>query len=142
MSAAGQRYWDEVAAGEELPGFSLPLTMTRMALQVSGTQDFYPVHHDAAVAREAGHQDIFINTSFIRACLCRVLTDWVGAEGCVRRLGFQMRAPNFAGEAITARGRVTEKRPDGRVELEVWIENVGKGITAPGSATVTLPVRR
>ncbi len=142
MSAPAQRCWDDVAAGEELPGFTLPLTMTRMALQVSGTQDFYPVHHDAAFARGAGHPDIFINTSFIRACLCRVLTDWIGAEGVVRRLGFQMRTPNFAGETITARGRVKGKGPDGRVEIEVWIENAGKGVTAPGSATVILPARR
>ncbi len=142
MSAVPQRCWEDVADGEELAGFSLELTRTRLALQVSGTQDFYPIHHDTAFARGAGHEDIFINTGFIRACLCRVLTDWIGAEGFVRRLAFQMRTPNFVGETITARGRVRQKGPEGRVELEVWIENAGKGVTAPGSATVTLPSRR
>ena len=142
MSVMPQRYREDVAEGEELPGFSLELTMTRMALQVSGTQDFYPIHHDPAFARGAGHPDIFLNTGFIRACLGRVLTDWIGPDGFVKRLGFQMRTPNLLGETITARGRVKQKGPDGTVEVEVWIESAEKGITVPGSATVILPARR
>ncbi|MEK7444565.1 MAG: hypothetical protein AABZ70_06895 [candidate division NC10 bacterium] len=142
MSVMPQRYREDVANGEELPGFSLELTMTRMVLQVSGTQDFYPIHHDPAFARGAGHPDIFLNTGFIRACLGRVLTDWIGPDGFVKRLGFQMRTPNLLGETITARGRVKQKGPDGTVEVEVWIESAEKGITVPGSATVILPARR
>jgi acyl dehydratase len=138
---APRRYWEDVQEGEELKGFSIELTMTRMVLQVSGTQDFYPIHHDPAFARAAGHQDIFINTAFIRGCLCRVLTDWIGREGFITALGFQMRRPNFVGDVISARGRVKKKGPEGRVELEVWIENARDGITVPGTATVVLPRR-
>jgi acyl dehydratase len=132
--------WEDVVEGEELKGFSLDLTATRMVAQVSGTQDFYPVHHDREFARQAGHRDIFLNTAFIRACLCRVATDWMGADGFLASLGFQMRRPNFAGEAITARGRVRKKGADGRVDLEIWIEIAGE-VTVPGTATVILPRR-
>ena len=132
--------WEDVVEGEALKGFSLDLTATRMAAQVSGTQDFYPVHHDRDFARQAGHRDIFVNTAFIRACLCRVVTDWMGADGFLASLGFQMRRPNFAGETITARGRVRKKSADGRVDLEVWIENAGE-VTVPGTAAVILPLR-
>ena len=125
--------------GEELEGFSLELTMTRMAAQVSGTQDFYPVHHDPEFARQAGHRDIFVNTAFIRGCLCRIVTDWMGADGFLRALGFQMRRPNFVGETIVVRGRVKKKSAAGRVDLELWIENAGE-VTVPGTATVMLPV--
>lgn len=131
--------WDDVQEGEELKGFSLELTATRMAAQVSGTQDFYPVHHDRDFARQAGHPDIFINTAFIRACLCRLVTDWMG-DGFLASLGFQMRRPNFAGESIAVRGRVKKKRPEGRVDLELWIENAGE-VTVPATATVVLPLR-
>ena len=141
MSAVAQRHWDDVREGEELEGFSLALTMTRMVLQVSGTQDFYPIHHDAAFARGAGHADIFINTAFIRGCLCRLLTDWIGRDGFVKALGFQMRKPNLLGETIAVRGRVKKKGPEGRVDLEVWIENARDGATVPGSAVGILPVR-
>jgi acyl dehydratase len=130
--------WEHVREGDELKGFSLELTMTRMVAQVSGTQDFYPVHHDREFAREAGHPDIFVNTAFIRGCLCRVVTDWMGAGGFLSALGFQMRRPNFVGETITVGGRVRKKAAGGRVDLELWIENAGQ-VTVPGTATVILP---
>jgi acyl dehydratase len=141
MSLPGERYWEDVAPGEELKGFALELTMTRMVLQVSGTQDFYPIHHDRAFAREAGHADIFINTAFIRGCLCRLLTDWIGPGGVVTRLAFQMRKPTCLGDTITVRGRVTGKGAGGRVDLDVWIESAREGVTVPGTAGVILPAR-
>jgi acyl dehydratase len=58
--------WEAVREGEEIEGFSLELTETRMVAQFSGTQDFYPIHHDRDFARQAGHKDIFVNTAFIR----------------------------------------------------------------------------
>ena len=143
MSGATRRTspaWDDVKEGQELDGFSLELTPTRMTAQVSGTQDFYPIHHDREFARQAGHKDVFVNTAFIRGCLCRVVTDWMGEDGFVKSLGFQMRRPNFVGETIAARGRVKKKGPDGRVDLELWLENAGE-VTVPGTATVILPVR-
>ena len=134
--SAGAR-WDSVREGEELEGFSLELSATRMAAQVSGTQDFYPNHHDRDFARQAGHRDIFVNTAFIRGCLCRVVTDWMEADGFLAALGFQMRRPNFVGEVITVGGRVKRKGPGGRVDLELWIENAGE-VTVPGTAAVIL----
>jgi len=142
MSAALERFWEDVQLGEELKGFSLELTMTRMVLQISGTQDFYPIHHDPAFARAAGHADILINTAFIRGCLCRLLTDWMGRAGFLKALGFQMRRPNLVGETIAVRGRVAKKQSGGRVELDVWIESArDTAITVPGRATVILPSR-
>jgi acyl dehydratase len=135
---AGPR-WSQVREGEELKGFTLGLTMTRMVAQVSGTQDFYPVHHDPEFARQAGHRDIFANTAFLRGCLCRIVTDWMGPDGFLRALSFQMRRPSFLGDTIAVRGRVrTTVAPD-RVELELWIETAGE-VTVPATATVILPV--
>jgi acyl dehydratase len=131
--------WSEVREGEEVKGFSLELTMTRMVAQVSGTQDFYPVHHDPEFARQAGHRDIFNNTAFLRGCLCRAVTDWMGATGFLSALAFQMRRPNFVGDSIAVRGRVRKKVAPDRVELELWIENAGE-VTVPATATVILPV--
>jgi acyl dehydratase len=141
MMAPAPRFWNDVQEGEELKGFSLELTATRMVLQVSGTQDVYPIHHDPAFARAAGHADIFINTAFIRGCLCRLLTDWMGPDGFLKSLGFQMRKPNLAGETIGVRGRVKRKRPDGLVDLDAWIETAAEGVTVVSTATVVLPAR-
>ena len=51
-----QRYWDDVAEGDELTGFDLYLSETKVAEQVSGSQDFYAVHHDRPFARAGGHE--------------------------------------------------------------------------------------
>jgi acyl dehydratase len=140
-----QRFWEDVREGETLAGFSLALTPTRMALQVSGSQDFYPIHHDPDFARAAGHPDIFINTGFIRGLFGRLLTDWSGDGGFVKRLAFQMRRPHFAGDTISVKARVTRAWREGArgaVDLEVWIENPRDGVATPGSATVYLPGRQ
>ncbi len=138
------RYWEDASEGEEVQGFSLPLTMTRMVLQVSGTQDFYPLHHDREFARAGGHGDIFINTGFIRGLLCRLVGEWAGDAGFIRKLSFEMRRPHLLGDTIAVRGRVTRRWRDGErgaVDLDVWIENPRDGVATPGRATVWLPSR-
>ena len=138
MTRMTARAWEDVREGDDLEGFSLELTATRMVLQVSGTQDVYPVHHDPAFARAAGHADIFLNTAFIRGCLCRLLTDWIGPDGFVKSLSFQMRKPNLMGETIGVRGRVKKKGSEGRVDVEAWIETA-LGVTVAATASVILP---
>ncbi len=138
-----QRYWEDVAEGDELPGYELELTWTRMVEQVSGSQDFYPVHHDPDFAAEAGHPAIFYNTGFTRAALCRLLTDWIGPRGWLRRLRFEMRRMHRGGDTIRVRGRVAAKRRGegerGEVDIELWIENDREGVGTPATATVELP---
>ena len=72
MATREQVYWEDLKEGDEIPGFVLPITETQIALQVSGSQDFYQVHHDREFARSGGHPDIFVNTGFMRACFSRI----------------------------------------------------------------------
>ena len=134
--------WEHVSVGEELPGFSLDITPRRLFLQVSGSQDWYPLHFDPAFARKAGHADLFVNTGFLQAALVRVITDWIGDDGFLRKLRFEMRRQQRPGDTMVCRGRVVAKyehEREGLVDLEVWAENEREGITTPGSATVILP---
>jgi acyl dehydratase len=127
---------------ERLPGFSMPLTPTRMVLQVSGSQDLYPVHHDREFARAGGHADTFVNTGFLRALLCRLVTGWMAETDVLKRLAFTMRRPHVAGDTITVGGRVTGRRAEAghdAFDLEVWVENPRDGIATPGTATVHRP---
>lgn len=140
-----QRYWEDVAEGDEIEGFALDITPRRTFLQVSGSQDWYPVHFDAAFARKAGHADTFMNTGFLQAALVRVITDWMGDEGFLKRLRFEMRRQQRPGDTMVCKGRVTRKyEAEGAccVEFAVWLENEREGVTTPGSATVILPRRQ
>jgi acyl dehydratase len=139
-----QLHWEDVEVGEGLAGFELEITPRRTFLQVSGSQDWYPVHFDPAFARKAGHEDVFMNTGFTQAALVRVLTDWMGDAGFLRKLRFEMRRQQRPGDTMVCKGRVTsvyERDGEGLVELEVWAENERDGVTTPGKALVVLPRR-
>jgi acyl dehydratase len=140
-----QRYFEDVSEAEELGGFTLDLDWTKMVQQVSGSQDFYPVHHDPGFAREAGHSDIFYNTGFTQAALTRLLTDWVGVEGWVKSMSFQMRKMNMPDDQVRVKGVVTALAEGdgamGEVSIDLWLENERVGITTPAEAVVLLPHR-
>lgn len=136
--------WEDVEVGTEVEGFELEITPRRVFLQISGSQDWYPLHHDPAFARKAGHEEIFMNTGFMQAALVRVITDWMGDAGFLRKLSFEMRRQQRPGDTMVCKGRVTGRcRDDGQgvVELEVWAENEREGVTTPGKAWVVLPLR-
>jgi acyl dehydratase len=138
----GGPFWEDVSVGDDLPAVELPITAKRLHLQTSGSQDWYPVHFDPAFARKSGHEDVFMNTGFIQAALVRVITDWMGDGGFLRRLKFEMRRQHRPGDTVVCRARVIAKEDregEGRIELEVWAENQREGIATPGEATVVLP---
>lgn len=128
--------WSE----DVIDGPTLALDWTALALQVSGSQDVYPVHHDPDFAKESGHDRPFFNTDWTSALLTRTVTDWAGTGGWMRHLDFQMRKMNALGDVVRGRARVRETNPaaDGGtiVELDVWLENDSAGVTTIGSATV------
>ena len=139
-----QPYWEDIEVGQVLPRFSLDITQKRLFLQISGSQDWYPLHFDPAFARKAGHQELFMNTGFIQAALVRVVTDWMGDQGFLRKLRFEMRRQQRPGDTMVCRGTVTakyERDAEGWLELDVWAENEREGITTPGNAIVILPRR-
>jgi len=144
VQGRSQLFWEDVVVGDELPGFSLDITARRGFLQVSGSQDWYPVHFDPAFARKGGHPDVFVNTGFLQAALVRVITNWMGDDGFLKKLRFEMRRQQRAGDTMVCKGKVVstaERDGEGWVELEVWAENEREGVTTPGTATVILPRR-
>ena len=139
-----QQYWEDIAEGDEIPSYSVKIGETTMAKQVSGSQDFNPVHHDRGFAHESGHADIFVNTGYMRGCFGRLMTDWIGEEGFLRKFTMQMRKMNRPGDTMTLKGKVMRKYvEDGRhlADCEIWAENDREGITTPCTAVVLLPSR-
>ena len=140
-----QSYWEDVEVGQEIPtGYSLKLDMTRMCMQVSGTQDYYPVHHDRDFARAQGVPDIFVNTGFLTAAVGRLLTDWIGLDGRLVKFRIEMRRMNLYGDIMTVKGKVTDKRVENGehyIDADVWCETDRQGVTTPCKATVVLPLK-
>ena len=140
-----QRFWEDVNEGDDVPGFSHGIDWTRIAMQVSGSQDFYPVHHDPEFARAGGHEEMFINTGFYQANFTRLCTSFAGDLGWVRKFRMEMRRMNQLGDTTTWKGKVARKyvndEGEHAVDLEIWAENGRHGVTTPGQATVILPTK-
>ena len=139
-----QTYFEDVNVGDELQGFSYRLTWTEMVKQVSGSQDFYAVHHDPPFAESGGHKSIFYNTGWTRANLFRLLADFAGPDGWVRKLEFSMRRMHVPDDTITVRGKVVAKEETAEgneVHVELGIENEREGVATPAKGVVLLPKR-
>jgi acyl dehydratase len=136
------RRWEDVHEGDQLGSTTLEVTMRRLMMDVSGTRDLYPIHHDREFAKQNGARDIFVNTMFYEGLFGRLATDWAGPEAFLRKLRFSMNAPNCLGDTITSRGWVVGASvKDGArlVDLEIHLDNqLGPDATV-AYMTVELP---
>jgi acyl dehydratase len=74
----------------------------------------------------------------------QLMTDWIGDEGWLSKLSFQIRRPIYAGDTTTWKGKVIDKYiRDSQhfVECEFWAENQRGQISTKGNSTVILPSR-
>jgi len=134
--------WDTVNEGDEVTGVTFPITMRTLMIDVAGTRDLYPIHHDREFAKKNGARDIFVNTMFYEGLFGRIATDWAGPEAFLRKLRFSMKSPNCLGDTITSRGSVTRKyQDDGRnlLELEIHLANELDPDATVANITLELP---
>ena len=151
-----QRFWEDVREGEEL-GPLPKVATTQMLVRFAGASgDFSPHHYDAVLAeRWFPGTGIIVHGALKAAWLGQLVTQWAGEMGRLLRLATQDRGMDvprhmrghFApeeGQTWQCRGRVVRKyKEEGRalVDLEVWVQNGSGKNTAPGEATVILPIR-
>ena len=132
----------DVAAGAEVPPFSLWLSYQRIVMSVAVDRMYSGIHHNRDQARAAGFADIIFNTRSYEMLLEVMLRRWMGLDGRLTRLGpFRMTGSSYPDDVVTARARVTETTRDaagGRVKLEVVVVN-NRGEAARGDAEVGLP---
>jgi hypothetical protein len=145
MDWSAQRYWDDVAEGDDVPPVEFPLTVYRLVVEAGANRDFNAIHHNSEVARASGAPEMYANTGFLLGMWERAIREFAGLEGSVRRItGFRMRRFNVVGQTVVVRGRVAGKRREddaSLVELELWSEVDGEVTVGPGTVTVVLPER-
>jgi len=74
--------------------------------------------------------------------LGRMLTDWLGERGTLKKIAVSYRGMDFPGDTLTCCGKVTNKyvqEDENYIELEIWTENQRGEKTTPGTAVVTAP---
>jgi acyl dehydratase len=134
--------WTEVEVGQRLPPLTFPISYTTLALDVAGTRDFYPIHHDPDFAKGNGVQNIFLNTMWYQGLIGRFVTEWGGPESFLRKLKVQMKANGCPGDTLTVRGAVlsTSRDDQGRklVDIDIRIDNQRKADAVIATLTLEL----
>jgi len=129
--------YEEVSAGDVLPPLEVPLTATRIVAGAIASRDYQDVHHDAALARERGSKDIFMNILTTNGWVGRYVTDWAGPEALLRCVDIRLGAPNYPGDTMTFSGEVKAK--DGGV-ITVAVRGAnGLGDHVVGDVELELP---
>lgn len=132
----------EVAVGDELPVFELPVTSTVIVAGAIASRDFMPAHHDPNFAKGQGAPDIFMNILTTNGYVSRFITDWAGPHAFVRKIAIRLGAPAIPGQALRFTGQVTSTSSVGdECVIEVAIRAANDlGDHATGSVIVTLPL--
>ena len=127
----------EVAEGDELPVLDVPITTTAIVAGAIASRDYQDVHHDAALARERGSKDVFMNILTTNGYVGRFVTDWAGPDATLKKVAIRLGAPNYPGDTMVMTGKVT-KKADGEVEVSLKGAN-SLGDHVVGTVTLVLP---
>ena len=139
-----QLYFEDTSQGQEVTTLTQHCDSQRLVYWAAGSGDFYQIHYDKDFAQRTGLPDRIVHGALKHALLGRMLHEWVGAEGSVKRVACQYRGMDMVDKDVICKGAITGKRSeDGEnlVDLEIWTETPYGQKTTPGTATVALPSR-
>lgn len=139
-----QIYYDDVEAGMELPLLVKHPTTRQLVKWAGASGDYYEIHYDKDFAQKAGLPGVIVHGWLTCSFLGQLVTDWIGVEGTLKKLGCNYRGMHFPGEDLFCKGVVTKKYikdGEGIIECDIWAENPKGEKTTPGKAVVALPLR-
>jgi acyl dehydratase len=131
----------EIAVGDELPAFELPVTSTVIVAGAIASRDFMPAHHDPEFARAQGAPDMFMNILTTNGYVARFVTDWAGPEAMLRHVKVRLGVPAIPGQPLRFTGQVVDVREEGNeraIDVAVRAAN-DLGDHATGTVQLSLP---
>lgn len=147
---ARQRYYEDVAIGDEYEEFQQP-TPEHVAsfLDADGSRGPQRMGRftDTSVARSEGLARPIIPGAMSTAIVTRIVTDWMGPLGRIVNIEVSFRRPVMHNDRLRCLALVTDAgdgAPDGEpgiVTLDVTLENERGEKPVQGTATVELPRR-
>ncbi len=127
----------DVQVGQELPALDIPLTRTLITAAAIASRDYQEVHHDPSIAVERGSQDIIMNILSTNGFVGRYITDWAGPNAFIRSVKVRLGVPNYPGEIMKMRGKVTAIDSKTVTVLVTGSNSMGDHVTA--TVEVVLP---
>ena len=139
-----QLFFEEVDVGTEIPGSADKISLVQLIRYSAAIWNFHLLHLEKEFAQRRGFKDANIPASLYGAFLVRMVTNWIGTRGKLRRLAYQVRVMGFPGDTLICKGRVIKRYQeagDNLVDCDIWVENQDGVRVSPASATVSLPSR-
>jgi acyl dehydratase len=131
----------EAAVGDELPPLSVRITRADLVRYAGAAQDFNPIHWNERVAAEVGLPDVIAHGMLTMALGGRLVTDWAGDPGAVVEYGVRFTRPvvvpnDEEGALVELTGKVTERRDDGTLKVDITAKFDGKTVLGKAVALV------
>jgi len=140
-----QVYFEDVTEGTELPGFNYgPITTEMMVRFACARNNFHPIHYDKDIATAEGHPDVLVQGPLKLALFDRLIREWIGEYGVLKKLSASYRSVDLPGYTLTIKGTVVSKSIEddcGNVYCELQAENQKGAVTTKGTALVVLPLK-
>jgi acyl dehydratase len=139
-------YFEDISAGDSIPGREYgPLTIVDTVRWAGLQENTQHLHYDRDYVRQHNGLPTFIASGAYRqALLIRMLTDWIGPRGWLRKISVRHTYSTFEGDMMNFGGRVVEKAAD---PADLWItceldgKNQADKQILTGRCTLTLPRR-
>ena len=130
----------QLSEGQALPELAIPINHRLIVGGALASQDFTPVHHSVPVAQAASMADIFMNILTTCGLCAHYLSAWGGAGSRLKKLKFNLQAPNMPGDTMVMQGGVeTLDRSAAKPLVEVkFAGKNGLGMHVTGAATLEL----
>ena len=138
-----QIYFDDLKEGSEITTLVQGCDSQRLVFWAAGSGDYYQIHYDKDFALGTGLPERIVHGALKHALLGRMLHEWAGEQGRVRRVACSYRGMDMIDRDVICKGVVTAKKNEGGqnlVELDVWTEDPNGTKTTPGTAVVALPL--
>ena len=138
-----QLCWEDVRDGEDVPPVTLNLTIQRMVMSAGANRDFATHHHNTAMGQADGAPDMHLSPDSCFSMWERVITDWIGPVGRIKKVSLRITTFNAAGDAVIVGGNVAKKWQEeglNLVELNMKSEHA-RGTSMQGTVIVALPSR-
>ncbi len=144
MTIMTQLCFEDVQVGMEIPALKKHPSPEQLVKWAGASGDFNVIHYNKEAALAQGLPDIIVHGRLKSAFLSQLVTDWIGAQGALKKIAVQHRATDTVNTDMVCKGVVKNKSAQGGenlVTLEVWTENSRGEKTCRGDAVVALPSR-
>ncbi|MBI4330949.1 MAG: dihydroxy-acid dehydratase [Chloroflexi bacterium] len=93
--------------GDEIPGLEFgPVTTEVLVRWAAVSGDYNRIHYDQENARAQGLPGVIMHGPFKLALLCRMLTNWIGDQGLIRRIRVRYTAMDLPGDVVRLGGTI------------------------------------